>query len=382
MDSRVELRRRKLFGPLLYGTLALFPLMLLGFGVWSAWPALRQALEVRSLARGLRDPDPLVSRRSADGLASAGEAAVPWLVEAARDRDPGLRLLAFSALHRTMPLPQEAIPALGDGLRDPDVRVRREVAAGLARFGPEAGGVSDDLTKALSDDDPEVRFRAAEALWRVQGRASEPVLRALLDLVAAPVATRPPDRIAVVGVLRRMGDEAEVRAIAALIPLIEPGTLPSGARRSSAWGHSALGHATPCRRWSGRSRMRIGSCAAWRPWPCRRSRGGARVGLARCSAGRSRARRCRPRCGSRCAGCSRRTWSPARRSRSRSTSCDRWSPNSGRRRPWRGSTPPSRPSPVPRCRNERDASSIRAAGVETMSAKRDCPSDRTRRRYA
>ena len=41
-------------------------------------------------------------------------------------------------------------------------------------------------------------LRAAGALWRVRGRASEPILRALLDLVAAPVATRPPDRRAVV----------------------------------------------------------------------------------------------------------------------------------------------------------------------------------------
>jgi HEAT repeat protein len=43
----------------------------------------------------------------------------------------------------------------------------------------------------------------------------------LLDLVAAPVVTRPPARIAAVGVLHRMGDEAVARSIAALIPLVD-----------------------------------------------------------------------------------------------------------------------------------------------------------------
>jgi HEAT repeat protein len=134
-----------------------------------------------------------------------------------------------------MPAPKAAIPALVLGLRDSDSRVRRQAADALARFGPEAGKEgTDGLAEALADQVPDVRFRAARALSRIEGRGREPVVQVLLALAASPVATRPasvvssatplsdtrpPDRFDVVEVIRRLGNETESHAVSALIPL-------------------------------------------------------------------------------------------------------------------------------------------------------------------
>jgi hypothetical protein len=64
--------RRKSFGPLLYGTLALASLVLLGLYFWGLWPAWREYRELRSLAGELRSPSPLVYRHAADELVRAG----------------------------------------------------------------------------------------------------------------------------------------------------------------------------------------------------------------------------------------------------------------------------------------------------------------------
>lgn len=214
-------RKRKIFGPMLFGTLALAFVVLVGLGLWNLWPRWRQYREMRALAGELRSPDVLVSWQAADQLARAGAAGIPWLVEAMRNRDPGVRLLAVSALGRTMPLPREAIPALVVCLRDTEVRVRRQAADALGRFGPEAAAATDDLTRALRDRDLIVRFRAARALARIGGAAVEPARRALLDLLADPVINQIPNLTVVVPVIRRLGPKAEAEAIATLIPLID-----------------------------------------------------------------------------------------------------------------------------------------------------------------
>jgi hypothetical protein len=52
------IRRRILFGPLLYGTLLLAGSILVGLGLWSLWPAWRQSREMRAYAAGLSRPVP------------------------------------------------------------------------------------------------------------------------------------------------------------------------------------------------------------------------------------------------------------------------------------------------------------------------------------
>jgi hypothetical protein len=214
-------RGRRIFGPLFYVVLTLACTLLVGLKLWDLWPSWQQYWESRALASDLRSPDVLVSWQGADQLAKAGSAGVPWLVDAMRDRDPGVRLLAVSALYRTMPLPKSAILELIDGLRDEDVRIRRLSADALGRIGPEAVSATDGLTGALSDPDPIVRFRAARALIRVEGQASESARRALLAMLAEPVINQIPSLIVVAPVIRRLGPEAEAEIVAALVPLID-----------------------------------------------------------------------------------------------------------------------------------------------------------------
>lgn len=214
-------RRRKVFGPLLYGALALAVLEVVGLRLWDLWPSWQQYRQLRSLAGELKSPDVLVSWQAADQLARAGSEGVPWLAEAMRDRGSRVRLLAVSALYRTTPLPKAAIPALIGGLDDQDVRIRRLSADVLGRIGPEADAATGGLTGALRDPDPIVRFRAARALIRVEGRAREPVRRAIMALLAEPVINRGPNLIIMAPVIRRLGPEAEAEAVAALVPQVD-----------------------------------------------------------------------------------------------------------------------------------------------------------------
>jgi hypothetical protein len=213
-------RSHRVFGPLLDATLALAFLVLLGLGVWTLGPSWHGSWKLRSLAQGLRSPDPLVSYRAAEGLSKGGPDAVPYLVEAAKDQDSGVRLLAVSALGRVIPEPTSAIPTLADALRDPDTRVRLKAADALAQCGPEAAEAGDGLIAAFADPNeyPDVRFRAARAYWRLKGQACEPLVRALLDLVASPVYALP-DRKDVVDVIHQTGGEPEAKAILALARL-------------------------------------------------------------------------------------------------------------------------------------------------------------------
>ena len=216
-------RNRRLFGPMLWGTLSLAVLAIGGLNVWERLPTWRQYQELRGLAGDLRSPDQLVNWQAASGLTRAGAAGVPWLVRATRDPHAGVRLRAFTAVGRTLPLPKPALGALVGGLRDDDLRIRREAAGALGRFGPEAASAASGLAAAMGDDDPDVRFRAARALARVEGGSSESALVALLGCIADPVGSHLPGRAEAIPIIRRMGPPAEARAVAALIPLVDAG---------------------------------------------------------------------------------------------------------------------------------------------------------------
>ena len=213
-------RRRRTFGPLLYGVLSLASLVLVGLYLWGWWPTWRQHWELRSLAEEIRSPSSLASRHAADQLVRAGSAGVPILVEASGDRDGGVRLLAVSALGRTAPVPGPVIPVLVAGLRDPDVRVRRQAAGALGRFGPSALA-AEGLMQSLEDGDPDVRLRAARSLSQVEGRSSERVVGVLLALLTDPVLDHIPDRAVLVPVISRMGTAAESQAVSALLAMMD-----------------------------------------------------------------------------------------------------------------------------------------------------------------
>jgi HEAT repeat protein len=62
------------------------------------------------------------------------------------------------------------VPLLRDALRDPDPELRWRAAEALGRIGPGARDAVPDLTAALKDPDEAVRRWAAWALGRVEGR--------------------------------------------------------------------------------------------------------------------------------------------------------------------------------------------------------------------
>lgn len=67
-----------------------------------------------------------------------------------------------------------------DGLKDPDLDVRHNLAAALARIGPSA---VEPLTAALKDEVPERRAGAAYALGLI-GAPARAALPTLLDLLS------------------------------------------------------------------------------------------------------------------------------------------------------------------------------------------------------
>jgi signal transduction histidine kinase len=210
----------RLFGLLFYGNVTLAILTLLGLGVWEWWPTWHQSWKVRALARGLRDSNPVSRRLASEGLAQIGPASVPWLLEAARDGDPDVRAPAFEALSR-MSLPRSALPTLRAGLKDADTRVRCAAADYLAQFRLEVPALADDLTEVLNDQDPDVRFRAARALWLRKGHGSEAAIQALIGLAGSPAVPHNPGRFEVVRLIQHTEEKAQLRAISALIPLID-----------------------------------------------------------------------------------------------------------------------------------------------------------------
>ncbi|KQC04968.1 MAG: hypothetical protein APR53_09170 [Methanoculleus sp. SDB] len=91
------------------------------------------------------------------------KAAVPVLLEAAGDPDPGVRILAIRSLGRIHDL--RAIPVLQKGLSDDDAHVRAASAESYGELGDNRA--LPDLMAVLDDSYPQVRMEAAWALDRL-----------------------------------------------------------------------------------------------------------------------------------------------------------------------------------------------------------------------
>ncbi len=203
-------RKQRLFGPLFYGTVTLAILTLLGRGAWEWWPTLRQAWSVRAFARGLKNPDPEARRRARAGLAQIGPASVPWLLELARDRDPEARAAAFEALAR-IALARSALSTIRTGLGDEDARVRRAAADCVVGFRSDVPALADDMAKLLNDRHPDVRFRAARALWWRKRQGTEAAIQALIALAGSPDLPSDPGRFEVVTLIQKTGEMSQIR---------------------------------------------------------------------------------------------------------------------------------------------------------------------------
>jgi HEAT repeat protein len=189
-----------------------------------------------------RHADPAVRRESVRLFARLGKAAVPWLLEAAEDKDAAVANAALRSLGRAVPS-EVAIPvlvrALGDdALRDAAVQTLRshgaaardaldalaadprpEVrAAAFSLLAPLGETAVARVTEALGDPDPTVRASAASALGRLGAEATPalPGLRALLADPASPV------RRAAASALGQLGATAVV-AVPDLLELLRKG---------------------------------------------------------------------------------------------------------------------------------------------------------------
>jgi HEAT repeat protein len=96
------------------------------------------------------------------------KAAVPVLLEAAGDPDPGVRIPAIRSLGRIHDL--RAIPILQQGLSDEDAHVRAASAESFGELGDNRA--LPDLIAVLGDSYPQVRMEAAWALDRLGWKPS------------------------------------------------------------------------------------------------------------------------------------------------------------------------------------------------------------------
>jgi len=134
----------------------------------------------------LRDPHYLVAVGALEALADWGNPgdclAVTFLL-GAEGRDPMVRAQACITLARLGNA--EAVPFLVEALKDKDAWVRREAIRALASFGarPE---ILKSLVDAVDDPEPSVSYMAHDQLVRLTGRTDVPRRRADWSRVFAP----------------------------------------------------------------------------------------------------------------------------------------------------------------------------------------------------
>jgi HEAT repeat protein len=151
------------------------------------------------------------------GLALLGNqdvpTALPALLQAAKDTDPGVRGYAVSGLGRIGAPPERAIPAIVAVLEKDESRsaalalgkfgsqaapaiapltkalgykqslTRASAAEALGKIGPAARSAAPTLRMRLKDEDDYVRGFAARALWEVEGTASPELIDVLIALL-------------------------------------------------------------------------------------------------------------------------------------------------------------------------------------------------------
>jgi HEAT repeat protein len=113
-------------------------------------------------AASVRDENPAVRAAAIRAMGWHGDANL--LIEALRDENADVRLLAAEHLGERGPQGERRAAALVEALKDPHAGVRRVVAESLCSIGPESALA---LIKAVTDPDPQVRAGAALALGDV-----------------------------------------------------------------------------------------------------------------------------------------------------------------------------------------------------------------------
>jgi HEAT repeat protein len=123
---------------------------------------------LEGLSKLLRDDNPAVQVEAALALGRFGEAASPVvdsLLEKARTGAAPLRMECFRALARIQP--PQAVPVYIAGLKDTDPEVRKLASACLLKA-PLSDDVLPQVLEALRDPEPRVRANVAQALARFE----------------------------------------------------------------------------------------------------------------------------------------------------------------------------------------------------------------------
>ena len=137
--------------------------------------------------RELREIEFVETRRNAiealGQMGPAARAALPTLTEMVRGEDEHLATKAARAVWQIAG-PQEALPLFLDYLQYPDPQIRTRTVETLGNIGPPARGALPALTKLLDDsDDPSLRLKVAQALWRIDRGSLTEVTATLAQLV-------------------------------------------------------------------------------------------------------------------------------------------------------------------------------------------------------
>ena len=214
-------RKRRLFGPLFYSTLASAAIFLVGLSVWWIKPSLSRVWTMWTLSRRMGDSDPGIRKTAAKALVKHGKEAESWLGWVAKNGNTEARLLACYS----MALPQSVgvVPDLLGALHDVDPQVRRAAAESLRAVWLQVGGACDD----------QMKDRAIEAIRAVIKDRAWDVRRAALwavDVIAALEAAveRPVENLyqlmwldQYLAALRNVAPGSEGRAVPSMVGAID-----------------------------------------------------------------------------------------------------------------------------------------------------------------
>ncbi len=118
---------------------------------------------------------------AARALGTIGNSGIPPLIEALQDDEDRIRQIAASGLGRGGPQAEKSVPTLVKALNDKNLAVRKRVATALGKVGSDNPEVAPALTQLLLQKD--LRVTALMALIDIGSKAekAKPVLITLLD---------------------------------------------------------------------------------------------------------------------------------------------------------------------------------------------------------
>jgi len=127
--------------------------------------------------------------RALGRIGPTAEAAAPALVSLSKDTNSYTRMAADIALWRIRRNVAETLPRLTNDLSQAVEYSKWEIFEALAEIGPAAKSAEVAIAPDLKSQNPEVRQRAAEALWKIDPAQAPLVVEALIEPMNDPIAT-------------------------------------------------------------------------------------------------------------------------------------------------------------------------------------------------